>query len=649
VSSPRAAQVRRIILATVAVTLVEALTWLLLRSQGNDLGGDQAHYLIAAQTLSHLSLHPLPFYQRDFLTHFIYRWPAGASVTNHGIVQTFPGPHGSVFAHGLGLPLLLSPLIALGSVPLGLLGMFAISALGLVAIFVRGSTLATLGRSGQVLFALVLAAPALWLASTQVYPDFVSGVLLGAALLEIALVEQRGRLSVVGATVIAGVVAIEPWLQVKNLAPSLCCVVVLALLWHRLAAARRVLVVMAIVIALSWLILAVYNQYYFSDLVGLPQPNPTIDLTSASRVLALLFDRHQGLLVQTPTVLIGLVGLWLARRTVPLAAGAASLGALAMVVINGTYTSGVPFGGTDLAGRFEWTALPMLLAWAPVCIGALERHRRRVITLAAVVGALWVAQGIPVLLGDHVEINAMIAPFAPWDPTLYPGWWPLVGQYLPVFEAPGLHLASTWTHLGAEVLVAGAALMILLRLATSDPAPRKGRSRWPRVVAVPIGATVVALVLVLAGPTRTLPTGPLSFTSADVGAPWTSTTQPLTTTPVELAQVGPGTYRLTLNYGAAPGSSNATATLMATDPQLPVVAGWFTPHHPTDAALLSVSVPPIDLAVGTAAHVTLSGSASHRQGSLTLTVAHQSALSFFVTLGAPASVSASLRLTKLSG
>jgi len=191
--------------------------------------------------------------------------------------------------------------------------------------------------------------------------------------------------------------------------------------------------------------------------------------------------------------------------------------------------------------------------------------------------------------------------------------------------------------------------MILLRLATSDPATRADRSPWPRLAAVPIGLTVVAVVLVLVGPTRTLPTAPLTFTSADIGAPWTSTTQPLSTAPVELAQVGPGTYRLTLHYGAAPGSGNATATLMATDPQHPVVSDWFTPHHPTDAALLRVSAPPIDLAVGSAAHVTLVGSATQRQRSLTLRVAHQSALSFFVTLSAHTSVSASLSVTKLSG
>jgi hypothetical protein len=70
-------------LATALVVVGEVVTWFLLRSQGNDLGGDQAHYLIAGQPMSHLSHHPLPEYSRDFLTHFVYNWAAGASVTDH--------------------------------------------------------------------------------------------------------------------------------------------------------------------------------------------------------------------------------------------------------------------------------------------------------------------------------------------------------------------------------------------------------------------------------------------------------------------------------------------------------------------------------------------------------------------------------------
>ena len=136
------------------VVVGQVVTFLVLRSQGNDLGGDQAHYLIAAQTLAHGSLHPGPWYQRDFLAHDVYNWPAGATVSNLHIVQTYPGPHGSVFAHGLGLPLLLAPFVAVGNVPLGLLGLFSVVALGAVCIHQRGSRLARLERPGRIVFAL---------------------------------------------------------------------------------------------------------------------------------------------------------------------------------------------------------------------------------------------------------------------------------------------------------------------------------------------------------------------------------------------------------------------------------------------------------------------------------------------------------------
>ena len=50
----------RLAVAAALVVAGQVVTFLVLRSQGNDLGGDQAHYLIAAQTLAHGSLHPDP-------------------------------------------------------------------------------------------------------------------------------------------------------------------------------------------------------------------------------------------------------------------------------------------------------------------------------------------------------------------------------------------------------------------------------------------------------------------------------------------------------------------------------------------------------------------------------------------------------------
>jgi hypothetical protein len=643
VTTLRAARARLLVLVTAGVVVGEVLAWFLLRSQGNDLGGDQVHYLVAGQALSHLTLNMASAYRADFLSHAIFNWPHGASVTNHAIVQTYPGPHGSVFAHGIGLPLLLSPFLAIGSVPLGLLGLFTLVALGFVCIHQRACALAGVARRGQLLVALLMAAPALWLASTQVYPDLLSGVLLAMALVELALVEQRREVSAFSGVVLAAGLGFVPWLQVKNLAPALCALVIIVVLAVLRPELRRRLGAIAVIPVLGWVLLAAYNQYYFGHLVGLPQPNPTFTLTTAARTLALVFDAHQGLLVQVPTTVIGVVGLWVGRRRIPLTALAALVGALSMVVINGTYTSGVPFGGTALAGRFAWTVVPMLLAWIPLCVAALAAHPRRQLGVALAASALWLAQGLPIVLGDHIYVNSMIAPFAPWDPTLYPGWWPLVGRWLPTFLPPGLRLGATWARLFFELVLLGLCTAVLVRLTRARPFRPSTRT------AAAVGVAVVTLAVGVLLPVRSQPLSPLAFTGSDLGAPWSGAGQLLTTAPASLAEVGPGTYRVTLAYAPNPGAQPGRATVMATANPHVVVAGWFTPRHPTDAARLQTAVPTLAAGSGQQAGFDLSARGGRHQRSVRISVTHDSVLSFYVTVGAGSTFAAtSLTITKVA-
>ncbi len=649
----------RLSAATALLVVGQIVAFFLLRSQGNDLGGDQAHYLIAAQALAHGSVHLGPAYQRDFLAHYVYNWPAGATVSNLHVVQTFPGPHGSVFAHGLGLPLLLAPFVAVGNVPLGLIGLFAVVALGAVCIHQRGSRVARLERSGRIVFALALGAPALWVASTQVYPDLVSGVLLAAALVEVAIAERERVLSPFSAVVVSGVLAVEPWLQIKNLFPALCLATAAAVVILRIGGSRRTLVIMGALVLAAWALLLGYNLFFFGHPEGLPQPHPTLSGTSVTRVLALLFDRDQGLLVQVPTVLLGVLGLWAARRLVPWAVGATAAGSVLLILVNGTFTSDVPFGGAALAGRFEWTVAPMVLAWAPFLLVAIERHRARIVGVAAGIAALWVAQAVPLVEGTHQYVNAMIAPFAPWDPTLYPGWWPGLGGALPTFLAPGLHDATTWSHLIVELLLAGAITFVLQTLA------RPGPLRPGPVAAVAGGLCAVALVVAVVAPARDEPPSSLSWTGAVIGSPWSTGAHAMTFAPVVLADGGPGSYRAVLTYAAVAGSAPATASLAAAPYARSVTSGWFTPGHPTDARLLSVTPPPLDLSEARVARVvlrpepagpaTLASSAttpsvtSTRKARWSITTNRTSFIALRLTLPAHSSYAATtLTLTKVS-
>lgn len=636
-----------LVAATVLLVIGQVVTWFLLRSQGGSFVGDQVHYLIAGQALSHLSLHPLPYYQKDFLSHFLYNWPAGASVTNHGIVQTYPGPHGSVFAHGIGLPLLLSPFIAVGSIPLALLGFFAVNAVAFVCLHQRASFLAGLGRRAQAVFALALAAPALWLAATQVYPDLISGALLACALIELALIERDRALTTFSAAVLALTLGFVPWLQVKNLAPAVLVLVALAVMAFRHTTLRRTVALIAGVVIVSWLLLLAYNEFFFSTAVGLPQPNPTFDLSSLSNVLALLFDRDQGLLVQVPTVILGAVGLWLSRRAIPVATAAAALGVLVVLVINGTYTTGVPFGGVALAGRFEWTMAPMLLAWAPFALARIDLYRTRLAAVALVIAGLWTAQGIPILLGHHVLYNETFAPFAPWDPTLYPGWWPALSQALPTFLAPGVHLASTWTHLLVELLIVATLTLLVVRLT------RPGPINWPRWAAVVVSLGLLALLVSFLGPDRNRPQTSLSWPGANLGAPWTTAADAMTYPPIPLTDVGPGTYRATFSYTVvAPGTGANVASLLATAQGRPVVTNWLTLGHPTDAALTTEMTAPLNLVGLRTAGVRLhppGPAGPRRTATVVLTVARNSLISFQMRLGPQASATVgTLRLAKVA-
>ncbi len=220
------------------------------------ISGDSPHYLIAAETLSHLSVHVLPQYRADLMSHYIYAWPKGATLATMG-AHAYSGPHGVIFAQGIGVPALLAPFIAVGGVPLALVGFFTVNAIGFVFIHRRASRLADLGRNGQIVFALALACPALWLAATQVYPDLISGIFFACGILEMALVERSGTCRRSSVAIIAVALAVPPWFQIKNFSVDVAAIVgLLVLLYLRRIRLVPALVVIGVVVVSFLLLLA---------------------------------------------------------------------------------------------------------------------------------------------------------------------------------------------------------------------------------------------------------------------------------------------------------------------------------------------------------------------------------------------------------
>ena len=609
-------------LAVVAIVIGEIFTWFLLRSQGTLISGDSPHYLIAAQTLSHLSVHVLPQYSADLASHYVYAWPSGATLTTMG-VHAFTGPHGVIFAQGIGLPVFLAPFIAVGNVPLALVAFFTLNAIGFVYIHQRASSLAGLGRNGQMVFALALACPALWLASTQIYPDFVSGIFLACGLLEMALVERSGTCRWTSVAVITVALAVPPWFQIKNFSVDIVAMLgLLVLLYLRRIELVPALVVIGVVIV-SFVVLLVYNQYYFGHLLGLPQPSPNFGTRGLKDTLGLVFDRDQGFLVQCPTILFGILGLWYSRRRTQVTNVVLLLGAGAILVINGSQPIVTAFGGVALAGRFQWTVMPMLLAWSPFFLKRLEAFRQRLAAVAIVVAALWVIQGIPILIGDHNYFNATFPPFAPWDPTLYPGWWDWINSALP-------SVVPTFSGVVAEEFLFEALLIVgvvwvLLRLVAPRPIDvRRG---------LLVGATALVIIVVvgLVVPSGPLPATPLTWTGQSLGGPWQAGSSAIRTAPLSLANLGIGTYEVTLNESVNSTSGRPSRMSFLTTPgRRIVVQNWFSLRHPTSMADLVVAPPPLDAAHEHVSTLVLSPTTSIRQTTLKISTSAASVFSMSV-------------------
>ena len=628
-------------LSVVAIVIGEIFTWFLLRSQGAVITGDSPHYLIAAEALSHLSVHVLPQYRLDLMSHYIFAWPQGATLSTMG-VHAFTGPHGVIFAQGIGLPVLLAPFIAVGNVPLALAAFFTVNAIGLVFLHQRASRLAELGRNGQVVFALALACPALWLAATQIYPDLISGILLACGLIEMALVERSGICRWTSAAVIAIALAVPPWFQIKNFSVDVLAIVgLLVLVYLRRIELVPGLVVIGVVIV-SFALLVVYNQYYFGHVLGLPQPSPNFGIRGVKDTLGLVLDRHQGFLVQCPTILFGLLGVWYSRRRTPVTNVVLLLGASAILVINGTQRTLGAFGGTALAGRYEWTVIPMLLAWTPFFLKRLEAYRKRLAATAIVVAVLWTVQGVPILIGDHNYFNATYPPFAPWDPTLYPGWWDWINSYLP-------SVLPTFSHVVAEELlfeVALTAALVWLLVRLVDPRP----IAVARSLVAGATALIVIVVVALVVPVGPPPATPLTWSGQSLGGPWESGDARVATAPLAIANLGTGTYKVTLieSVDSASGRPSRMSFLRTPSRRI-LVFNWFNLEHPTTMADLIVTPPPVDVAQGHVSTLVLTPTTSTRQTTFDFSTSAASVFSVRVVVSPNSTLKVtSLELQKLA-
>ena len=421
----------------------------------SEYGGDEPHYLLAAQSIvedGDVDVRD-EYAERSYADFYPYELERRGTPTEGRLNEPV----------GAGFPLLIAPAYAVGGA-LGVeLFLAAVVALG-VALAYRLALRVVPDPWALGAAATVGLSPPLLAYSTAVYPEAAAGAALaGAALLAVRLDSRPGRRTAVAAFAL---LALLPWLGVRFV-PAGIVVGFFAVrpLWR---ARRRTLAVGSVELALFSL--AVYvgiNEAFYGGPTPYAAAAPGEPVTGTSspggyaervyRLVALFVDREFGLLRWAPVFLLTFVGLWwlwrshrdrLARAVPQLReielTGDLCAGVLAVQLAVAAFLAPTMFGFW-FPGRHLIAALPLAIP----LVGWGLRHAPRLgtvlclLTFAASAGLYAsVRWGDGSLVTDRPD-----APFGP-----------LTGL-LPAFAS-----GDAWPFWLAALLAAGLAALVALEL-----------------------------------------------------------------------------------------------------------------------------------------------------------------------------------------
>jgi hypothetical protein len=399
----------------------------------SDYGGDEPHYLLAAESIvEDGNVDVLDEYAaRQYADFYPYDLDRHGRPTEGRLNEP----------HGVGFPLLIAPAYALGGAKAVELFLAAIAALALALAYRLALRVAPDPWALGATLAVGLSPPLLAYGSA-VYPEpAAAAALAGAALLALRLDERSSRRDAFLCFLLLGTL---PWLGTK-FAPAGIVIGVFAAraLWR---ARRRTLAVGAIELSLFSVALyvalneAIYGgpTPYAADVAGETATDASFPggyLDRAYRLVALFADRNYGLLRWAPVFALAFAGLWflwrshrdrLARavpgvRGIELAAGlcAAALGAQLLVAA---------FGAPTMFGF--WFPPRHLLAGLPLAVPLVAwglRHLPRLgaaLTALTLVASAWLYADVR--WGEGSLVTAR--PDAPFGPLT---------ELLPLFDTGG--------------------------------------------------------------------------------------------------------------------------------------------------------------------------------------------------------------------
>ncbi len=345
-------------------------TLLLWHTMGvNTVTGDEIHYLVMSSGIvKNGSLEQTAPYREEFKAREIYKHgiaPEDAQPSpenTHAVL----GPNGLFNVHSIGLPLLLAIPFMIGGVFGAKVFMVFVGALVVVCAS-RVSSCFSENKSHRV-WAIIAATISLPLipASNQVYPDILAGLIALVGLYWFITIKERRSPGL--EALMAATIAYLPWLQVKFAAT--CAILVLAvtvkiyLETKDVSRGFRILLIAGV----SCLMLAAYNYYAFGEIFG-PYQSSALEISKTSLMvfIGLLIDQNQGLFLQNPINLIGIMAIGWLYRTSRAFTLTWSLVFLSLIVPNALHPNW--YGGGSFSGRFQWSAAMVLII--PVVFGLL--------------------------------------------------------------------------------------------------------------------------------------------------------------------------------------------------------------------------------------------------------------------------------------
>jgi hypothetical protein len=324
------------------------------------MNGDEPHYLLITDSLVR---------DRDVLVenNYLIDTPVQqvTPVRLSDPVHFEKHVHNQFSVHNLGLPFILALPYAIAGVIGAKIFMVLLAGLWPLLLY-RALFQITESQAWSALIAFTLALGLPFVAaSNQIYPDLLGGLIVLYVTEKIfGILQGKDEPSslLTPKIWIGALIAFLPWLHIRLIAPA-----IVLLLGYTYAQSRRPesrpirrqSLVLIVIVAGSIILLGAYNQVAFGNPLGPYEKNSlSFDVGKVGMIfLGLHWDQSQGMFMQQPLLLMGLIGI------VPLIKGnkqgAALLAVLYLTILlpNAMHTNW--YGGFSFVGRFGWTAVAL--------------------------------------------------------------------------------------------------------------------------------------------------------------------------------------------------------------------------------------------------------------------------------------------------